>query len=115
MENIEKRIHPRKPAQFPVEMSFHGQDYPGVLLNISQEGAFLKLEHRGNIPVGHIHADIQLREPEDRILAGFQVNGVLVRAFAGEDGSFYCAIRFLGVLNQKLLDTIALPLQPCAN
>lgn len=109
MEEHEKRIHPRKPTQYPIQMVFQGQDFQGTLLNISREGAFLKIEDRGNLPVGHIHSEVHLKEPEDRILAGFQAKGTLVRAFAGEDGGFYCAVRFLDVVAEDHLEILAHP------
>lgn len=111
MENNEKRQYPRKPALYPVKMVFHGQEYEGTLLNVSKEGAFLKMTDRGNLPSGQIHAEIQLVEPEQKILQGFQASGTLIRAFAGEDGHFYCAVRFLDHLGDDRLASVSLPVE----
>lgn len=109
METNEKRVHPRMPALYPVQMVFHGQEFDGTLLNVSPEGAFLKLNHRGSLPSGQIHAEIQLREPEHKLLEGFQATGTLIRAFAGEDGHFYCAVRFLDHLGDDQVHRLTQP------
>lgn len=73
---------------------FGKKKYSGFLLNISQSGALIQLDHKMKKIPEEAGAPLEIRLVEEKE----SIKGTLIRAFLDKDQKFFCAATFSDLL-----------------